>query len=392
VSVSRRTFVSRCTATLGAFSLRPALSAWAEPQGAAPAARPPRPPVAEYDKLVKLSANENPYGPSEAVMKAMTDGLKYAHRYAAPDGGLVEAIAAHHGVKPENVLVGAGSGEILDVVGTTYLEGGRRVLGFDPTYNSVYQHATTVKSEGIKLPLRDDSTQDVGALVAAARTHYRDIGFVYLCNPNNPTGIVVRKDEVKQLLDGLPADVPVLIDEAYHHFVTDPGYATAIPYVLEGRQVVVSRTFSKIAGLAGMRLGYAIAPKEMIEHMRPHAIGSINTAVRWAGVAALADTETQTRVRTQNAEARKSTAAALETLGYHVLPSETNFFMVDIRREVVPVIEAFRARGIAVGRPFPPMTKHLRVSIGTASEMAQFLDCFADLMRSPKTATGDPHA
>jgi histidinol-phosphate aminotransferase len=295
-------------------------------------------------------------------------------------------------VKPENVLLGAGSGEILDVVGTTYLEGGRRVLGCDPTYNSVYQHATTVKSEGIKLPLRADYTQDVGALVAAARAHYRDVGFVYLCNPNNPTGMVVRKDEVRQLLDGLPADVPVLIDEAYHHFVTDPGYATAIPYVLEGRQVVVSRTFSKIAGLAGMRLGYAIAPKEMIDHMRPHAVSSINTAVRWAGVAALADTSTQTQVRAQNAETRKSTAAALEALGYHVLPSDTNFFMVDIRREVAPVIEAFRARGIAVGRQFPPMTKHLRVSIGTAAEMSQFLDGFADLMRSPKTATGEPHA
>ena len=392
MSVSRRTFVSRCSAALGVISLRPTLSAWTEPRGATQAARPPRPAAAEYDKILKLSANENPYGPSEAVMKAMTDGLKYAHRYGAPDGGLVEAIAAHHGVKPENVLVGAGSGEILDVVGTTYLEGGRRVLGFDPTYNSVYQHATTVKSEGIKLPLRDDYSQDVGALVAAARTHYRDIGFVYLCNPNNPTGMVVRKNEVKQLLDGLPPDVPVLIDEAYHHFVTDPGYATAIPYVLEGRQIVVSRTFSKIAALAGMRLGYGIAPKEMIDHMRPHATGSINTAVRWAGVAALADTATQTQVRTQNAEARKTTAAALEALGYHVLPSETNFFMVDIRREVVPVIGAFRARGIAVGRPFPPMTKHLRVSIGTAAEMSQFLDCFADLVRPQKATAGDAHA
>jgi histidinol-phosphate aminotransferase len=392
MSFSRRTFVSRCTAALGALSLRPTLSAWGDPQAATRPARPPRPSVADYDKLVKLSANENPYGPSEVVVKAMTDGLKYANRYGAPDGGLVEAIAAHHGVKPENVLVGAGSGEILDVVGTTYLEGGRRVLGFDPTYNSVYQHATTVKSEGIKLPLRPDYTQDIGALVAAARTHYRDIGFVYLCNPNNPTGIVVRKDEVKQLLDGLPADVPVLIDEAYHHFVTDPGYATAIPYVLEGRQVVVSRTFSKIAGLAGMRLGYAIAPKEMIEHMRPHALGSINTAVRWAGVAALADTESQMRVRTQNAETRKTTAAALEALGYHVLPSDANFFMVDIGREVQPVIEAFRARGIAVGRPFPPMTKHLRVSIGTAAEMSQFLDCFADLMRPQKATAGGPYA
>jgi histidinol-phosphate aminotransferase len=385
VSLSRRNFVSRCTAALGAVTLRPSLAAWTQPQGGA---RPPRPSVADYDKVVKLSANENPYGPSDAVMKAMTDGLKYANRYGAPDGGLLEAIAAHHGAKPENILLGAGSGEILDVVGTTYLDGSRRVLGFDPTYNSVYQHATTVKSDGIKLPLRADYTQDITALIAAARTHYREVGFVYLCNPNNPTGIVVSKSEVTQLLDGLPPDVPVLIDEAYHHFVTDPGYATAIPHALAGRQVVVSRTFSKIAGLAGMRLGYAVAPKEMIDRLRPHAMGSINTAVRWAGVAALADTDSQAQVRTRNAENRQRTTAALEALGYHVLPSQANFFMVDIKREVPPIIQAFRARGIAVGRQFPPMTQHLRVSIGTADEMTGFVQAFADIMRPAKTGTG----
>jgi histidinol-phosphate aminotransferase len=385
VSLSRRNFVSRCTAALGAVTLRPSLSAWTQPQAGT---RPPRPSVADYDAVVKLSANENPYGPSDAVVKAMTDGLKYANRYGAPDGGLVEAIAAHHGAKPENILLGAGSGEILDVVGTTYLDGSRRVLGFDPTYNSVYQHATTVKSEGIKLPLRADYTQDVAALIAAARLHYREIGFVYLCNPNNPTGIVVSRSDVTQLLDGLPPDVPVLIDEAYHHFVTDPGYASAIPHALAGRQVVVSRTFSKIAGLAGMRLGYAVAPKEMIDRLRPHAMGSINTAVRWAGVAALADTATQALVRTRNAETRQRTTAALEALGYRVLPSQANFFMVDIKREVPPVIQAFRARGIAVGRQFPPMTQHLRVSIGTAEEMTGFLQAFADIMRPAKTGTG----
>jgi len=388
VSLSRRNFVSRCSAALGAVTLRPSLAAWT----AAQSGRPPRPAVADYDKLVKLSANENPYGPSDAVMKAMTDGLKYANRYGAPDGGLLEAIAAHHGAKPENILLGAGSGEILDIVGTTYLDGSRRVLGFDPTYNSVYQHATTVKSEGIKLPLRADYTQDVAALIAAARLHYREIGFVYLCNPNNPTGIVVSRNEVTQLLDGLPPDVPVLIDEAYHHFVTDPGYGTAVPHALAGRQVVVSRTFSKIAGLAGMRLGYAVAPKVMIDRLRPQATGSINTAVRWAGVAALADTDAQALVRTRNAETRQRTAAALEALGYRVLPSQANFFMVDIKREVPPVIQAFRARGIAVGRQFPPMTQHLRVSIGTADEMTGFLEAFADIMRPAKTGTGGDNA
>ncbi len=388
MSVTRRAFVSTCGAAVGALSTglkADALTAAA--QAPARAARPPRPTAAEYDALVKLSANENPYGPPESVIKAMMDSLKYANRYGAPDGDLATALAAHHGVKPENILLGAGSGEILDVAGSAYLEGGRRVLGSDPTYSSVFQHATTIKSDGIKVPLKADYTQDVAGLVDAAKHHYRDVGFIYLCNPNNPTGIVVSAKDVKQLLDGVPADMPVLIDEAYHHFVTDPAYATAVPYVLEGRQVIVARTFSKIAGLAGMRLGYAVAPKDMIDRMRPHATNSINLAVRWAGAAGLADTDAQARIRTLNAQVRQRTTDALETRGFRVLPSQANFFMVEIKRDVTPVIQAFRAKGIAVGRPFPPMTQHLRVSIGTDAEMTRFLDAFSDIMRPEKPAT-----
>ncbi len=387
MSVSRRAFVTTCGAAVGAFGAGLSTDGWAGTQAPARAARPPRPTAAEYDALVKLSANENPYGPPESVLKAMTDSLKYANRYGAPDGDLVEALAVHHGVKPENVLLGAGSGEILDVTGTAYLEGGRRVLGSDPTYGSVYQHATTIKSEGIRVPLRADSSQDISALIDAAKKHYRDVGFVYLCNPNNPTGMIVPAAEVTQLLDGLPADMPVLIDEAYHHFVTDAKYATSIPRVLEGRQVIIARTFSKIAGLAGMRLGYAVAPKDMIDRLRPHATNSINLAVRWAGAAGLADTAAQLRVKTMNAEVRQRTTDALETRGFRVLPSQANFFMVEIKRDVTPVIQAFKSKGIAVGRPFPPMTQHLRVSVGTDAEMRLFLDAFADIMRPEKTAT-----
>ena len=386
MSLTRRAFVSTCGAAVGALGV--AVGAEAAPQAQTPPrGGRPRPTAADYDATIKLSANENPYGPPESVLKAMTDSLKYANRYGAPDGDLVGAIAAHHGVKPENVLLGAGSGEILDVAGTAYLEGGRRVLGSDPTYSSVYQHATTIKSDGIRVPLKADAMQDIRGLIATAKRHYRDVGFVYLCNPNNPTGMIVPASEVKELLDGLPADMPVLIDEAYHHFVTDPAYATAVPYVLEGRPVIVARTFSKIAGLAGMRLGYAVAPKDMIDRMRPHASNSINLAVRWAGAAGLADTAAQIRVKTLNAEVRQRTTDALKARGFEVLPSQANFFMVDIRREVTPVIQAFRAKGIAVGRPFPPMTQHLRVSIGTDAEMTRFLDAFAEIVRTERTGT-----
>jgi histidinol-phosphate aminotransferase len=136
-----------------------------------------------------------------------------------------------------------------------------------------------------------------------------------------------------------------------------------------------------------MRLGYAVAPKDMIDRLRPHATNSINVAVRWAGAAGLADTAAQLRVKTMNAEVRQRTTDALETRGFRVLPSQANFFMVEIKRDVTPVIQAFKSKGIAVGRPFPPMTQHLRVSVGTDAEMRLFLDAFADIMRPEKTAT-----
>src|SRR5436190_1414100 len=277
MSLSRRGFVSGLAAALGYAGLRPAdlvaQSARRAAQGAPAPGLRPRQSTADYDSFAKLASNENPWGPPESVMQAMQGAWKYANRYGYPDADIVKAIADHHGVSPQHILLGAGSGEILDVVGTTYLLGGKKVLGVEPTYSSVYQHATTIKSEAIKLPLNKDHTQNIPAMIAAANKYASQLGVVYLCNPNNPTGMIVPKDEVKQLLDGIPGDMPVLIDEAYHHFVDDPRYATSLPYVLEGRPVIIARTFSKIAGLAGMRLGYAVATPEIIQKMRPVSMG-----------------------------------------------------------------------------------------------------------------------
>jgi histidinol-phosphate/aromatic aminotransferase/cobyric acid decarboxylase-like protein len=165
-------------------------------------------------------------------------------------------------------------------------------------------------------------------MINATRRNARDVGLVYLCNPNNPTGRLVTKDEVRQLLDGIPEDVPVLIDEAYHHFVDDPSYATSVPYVLEGRQVIVARTFSKIAALAGMRLGYALAPKPLIQQMRPYHTGSINAIVKYGGVAALRDTESQAWVKKVTPICRRRSGIRRVRLRVH--PADTNFFMVNL--------------------------------------------------------------
>jgi histidinol-phosphate aminotransferase len=382
---SRRGFVGGVATALGYLTLEPGSRLLAQ-SVAGPAPRPQRSPD-EYDTLAKLANNENPYGPSEAVMKAMTQAFKYANRYDYPDGGIVDAIAKFHDVKDENVMLGSGSGEILDVVCNTYLRNGRKILSSDPTYDVLFRHVTAYKADSIRVPLLPDFRADIPGLIKAAHMYNREIGFVYICSPNNPTGRIITKQEIQQLLDGIPEDMPVLIDEAYFHFVEDPDYATSIPYVVEGRPVIVTRTFSKIAALAGMRLGYAITSQEMIRDMRPYATGTINAIVKWAGVASLKDSVTQAQVKRVTLELRKKTTRDLQSLGYAVIPSEANFFMVHVRRPVPPVIDDFKKKGVLVGRPFPPMNEHLRVSVGTADEMSRFLTAFKDVVPQARTAS-----
>ena len=158
--------------------------------------------------------------------------------------------------------------------------------------------------------------------------------------------------------------------------------------MIEGRQVIVARTFSKIAALAGMRLGYALAPKPLIQRMRPYSTGSINAMVKYGGVAALRDTESQAWVKKATIDLRSKTTKDLAALGYASVPSDANFFMVHLKRPVQPVIDEFKKKGVLVGRPFPPLNEHLRVSIGTPDEMNRFMVAFRDIMTTKTAKAG----
>lgn len=383
---SRRRFFGGVAAAVGALGLKPTFSFGQVRTEQFTGGE------AQYDAFVKIASNENNWGPPQSVMDAMQHAFKYANRYGNPDGGIIQAIAEHHGVKRENVLLTAGSGEVLDVVGTTYLQGGKFVLGADPSYGSVFAHATSIKSDAIKVPLLKDYRQDIPGMIAAANRNARDIGFFYLCNPNNPTGVVISAKEVKQVVEGIPKDMPILVDEAYHHYVDDPAYGTSVPYVLEGRPVIVARTFSKIAALAAMRIGYAIAPADVINRMRPYTTNAsgVNVLAKFAAAASLKDAAGQAEIRRKTIALRTSTSKELEAWGYPVIPSQTNFFMVSLHDKTVqPTIQAFREKNILVGRPFPPMLNHLRVSIGREEDMQKFLTAFKEIFpkRAPVTST-----
>jgi histidinol-phosphate aminotransferase len=387
--VSRRNFVGGAAAALGTLAVGPDLvSAVATAKGirripgGPPMLRAFQSETDAYDALAHLSSNENPFGPSEKTREAMTYAYKYSMRYGYPDNNVQDRIAESHGVESDQVLMGAGSGEILEVMGLTYLGHGKKVVGVEPSYGSVYSHASGIDADTVLLPLEADYRQNVERMVDATNRNYRDVGFVYICNPNNPTGVTMTADEIAYVLDNIPEDVPVLIDEAYHHFVEDPAYEESIKYVREGRKVVVARTFSKLYGMAAMRIGFALAPTDMIQEMRVYSTGSVNALARWGAVAAMEDVEAQKMVLDHNRKWRDQTIADLASLGYESIPSQTNFFMVHLRTPVAPIRRAFRERNVAVGRDFPPMLDHLRVSIGTEEEMGRFMNAFEDIMSS----------
>ena len=357
--------------------------------GGAPMHRTLQSRVDEYDALAHLSSNENPFGPSEKALEAMTYAFKYSMRYGYPDNDVQRRIADAHDVPRDHTLMGAGSGEILDVVGLTWLAHDKKVVGVEPSYGSVYSHATGIDAETLLLPLEADYRQNIERMVDVTNRNARDVGFVYLCNPNNPTGVTVTADEISYLLDNIPEDIPVLIDEAYHHFVEDPAYEESLKYVREGRRVVIARTFSKIYGMAAMRIGFAIAPPDMIQEMRPYSTGSVNALARWGAVASMEDQPAAERMLVHNKRLREQTISDLESLGYECIPSQTNFFMVNLRQTVAPIRQAFRQRGVAVGRDFPPMLDHLRVSIGTEDEMGRFMNAFEDIMKTMSAGAGD---
>jgi histidinol-phosphate aminotransferase len=385
MAVSRRGFFGGIAAALGYISVGGDVDLFAQ-QGRGGRAGGPR-PLVDLTKVAKINNNENPYGVPPAVRAAMDDpkAWEWANRYGAPDGGLSQAIQELHGVKGENIILGCGSGELLSSITIALLIGDpkKKVLGVNPTYGDPYSKASQIGRETIRVPLNKDYSQNIPAIIDIANKRAAEIGFIYIVNPNNPTGMIVPKAQITQLLDGIPKDMPVLIDEAYHHFVDSPDYESSMKYVLEGRPVIVCRTFSKIAALAAMRLGYGIAPSELIRKIRTFTTGSQSITVKFGGAASLKDTAGQAKTRALNKQVRDDTIAKLKALGYDVLPSEANFFMVGLKREASDVAPEFQKRDVMVGRPFPPMTQHLRVSVGTQAEMDKFVAAFKEIMATP---------
>lgn len=369
--LSRRSFAGALGAGLGASLLSPRLL---------PAVR-----AAAPSGPILLNSNENPYGPSARAREAMTASQVIAARYPdAVEEQLCEAIAKHHGVVREQIVLGCGSGEILKMADMAFLSPGRTVVVAQPTFEAVLDYSRTTKAEAVKVPQTADFRHDLPRMAAAcdART-----AMVYVCNPNNPTGTIVSSNELAAFLDRVPKTATVLVDEAYHHFVEDKSYESVAPWIAKRPNLVVARTFSKIYGLAGMRLGYAVATKANADALRAQQIWSNgNAAVLAAAIASLEDTAHATQQRELLNGTKKYLCDEFAKDGRRFIPSHANFVMVEVGQDVGPILQAFKAKGILVGRKFPTMETWLRISIGTQEETAAFVAALRTIVPARRAA------
>lgn len=337
---------------------------------AAPAPAPALVPRRGPNGPVRLNSNEKPLGLSPAARQAVLLDLGEANRYPRQArADLVQAIASHHGVGTDHVQLGAGSSEILQMA-VQATPPDAVVVVAEPTFEEVGGYARVAGRRLVSIPLRSDWAHDIARMRAAAGS---GPALVFICNPNNPTGTLTPCGEIEDWIAQADPRVTFLVDEAYVEFPEDAGYRSAVPLVARYPNVVVSRTFSKIHAMAGLRLGYALAQPATIARLRLLACGNnANGLALAAARASLGDTAHQERTLAANRAARRLLTEALDALGLEHLPSHTNFVMHRIPGELAPYNARMREAGFLVGRAFPPLLTMSRVSLGLPEEMERF--------------------
>lgn len=340
----------------------------------------PGKPIAEVqrelglDRVVKLASNENPLGPSPLAIEAVRAAASSMHVY--PDGAAFElraAIAAHFSVPFGQVIVGNGSDELIHMLGQVLLDGPQDnvVVGY-PSFVRYDAAAQLTKAELRKVPLTADYRHDLPAMARACDENTK---IVFIANPNNPTGTTVTRAEVDALLQDLPENATLVLDEAYFEFAAGaPDMPNSVDYVLEGRPVVGLRTFSKAYGLAGIRLGYAFVPGYFADGFdRAREPFDVNVLAQVAGIAALKDQDHLMKTLEINRQGAERISAAIERVGGKPYPSYANFVWADMGREAKPIFEALLQKGVIIRSGHVLGNPHcIRVSVGATEEVSIF--------------------
>jgi histidinol-phosphate aminotransferase len=326
---------------------------------------------------IKLASNENPLGPSKKALAVLRKGLTGLHRYPEGSGRrLREAIAQKHKLKPEQVILGNGSDEIMDLAAKTFLEPGDEAILGDLTFAIYHISVTSHHGISVRVPLRD-GRYNLEAVMGRLTPMTR---LVFICNPNNPTGTMITRRELDRFLARLPRNVLVVMDEAYAEYADDSEFPNTVEDLRKGAPILVLRTFSKMYGLAGLRIGYGLAAPEVVAAMnRVRLPFNTNSLAQAAALAALSDETHVSRSLRINRDGRRYLSESFRSLGLRYLPSQANFIYVDIGRAGGDVYEQLLRKGVIVRHI---QGTWLRVSIGRSAENRRFVKALAQILKN----------
>jgi histidinol-phosphate aminotransferase len=343
--------------------------------------------AASSSNVIRIASNENPLGPGQHVLDAIVGKFPEASRYPfnakQREPVLVAAIAKKQGASPDQVALGPGSGEILTNAVRAFTSPTRPLATAWPSFENPRDTATKIGTPVRAIDLDRNLRIDIDRLVEASK----GAGLVFFCNPNNPTatvhGATAVADFVRRVRAASP-DTVILIDEAYHDYVTDPAYRTAMDVATSTPNVFVTRTFSKAYGMAGLRVGYAVGDKQVIatlnRYRMPYSLSLPGIAAAAVAIGNQAHIDGE---RSRNTEVKAFTVKAFEQMGFKATDSQANFIFVNLQRPAAPFREACRQAGVMVGRDFPPYEKtHCRISIGTMAEMQRAVEVFRKVLGS----------
>lgn len=327
--------------------------------------------AATPENIIRLSGNENSYGPSPAVLDALNQSTSVVNRYSYDmQLDLVDDIAKHHGVDSNQIILGAGSTEAIYSTMMAHMSHGGEAVSADLTHGLVFQFATATGGTVIKVPVTSGLEYDLDAIHTRITPNTK---LVYICNPNNPSGTLIDGDSLRDFCTSLPENTVALIDEAYIEYTDDYPHTSMVDMVRAGHNVVVTRTFSKIHGLAGLRVGYAIAPPDLAGRIATYKVCRFQGPLgAMAAKIALNETQWQEFCRDRIKEGREVVYRACEDLGLNYVRSSANCVFIDPGMSHAEYGRRMLEQGIGAARQFPPMSDWARITIGTSEEMEVF--------------------
>jgi histidinol-phosphate aminotransferase len=330
------------------------------------------------DTPIRMMFNENPYGPSETARKAMIAAFDEGNLYSNKGrNALRKLIAEQVGLTPDHVMLGSGSREILNIAGLWCgLEDGELVSPY-PTFEALNNYTETIGVKVHRVPLDDAMDTDLEAMRKAITPKTK---LVFVCNPNNPTGVAISAEKLRPFCEEISKRALVFVDEAYYEYVEHPGYRSMIELVKEGHNVLISRTASKVHGLAGLRIGFGIAHPDLIKHLSQRMTGTTNLIGVRAAIASYRDKEFQQFSLRKNREGKEIIYKLLKDTGHKYLESHTNFIFLHTGKPIKEFQETMQKRGLLVGRPFPPYLDWCRLSMAKPEEMQLFAQAFREVM------------